>query len=156
MHNREKVLRLPRPSTTPGRLPQLRLDATTPPGTYRATLESGERSEAVTIEVTPAPRLGAAPGVVRLAGAPGGTAEARIALTNRGNTSVAIPARAHVGLYDDDGIELAFADTYRQPQGDLEKVAGHWLRKLREGHGGLLPWISPTGRAALNRARRES
>ena len=37
-----------------------------------------------------------------------------------------------------DGIELAFAQTYRLDTDDATQLVGQLLQKLREGHGGLL------------------
>jgi len=134
--NRRQAIELPR-SHLPGRPPRLKLPENTPAGTYAARLVSGDQSEGITIEVTAAPRLVTMPGSLRFVVRVGTVAEARIAFANRGNTILVIPAHAHVGLYDDDGIELAFADTYRQPQNVPETLFGNWLQKLREGHGGL-------------------
>jgi hypothetical protein len=136
--NKHQVLRLPRLRPVSARPPRFCLHEATPPGTYAATLESDHQAQPVTIEVTPAPRLSAIPGSVRFAAHAGAAAQARVAMTNRGNTDVVIPARGLVGLYDDDGIELAFAETYRQPQHEPDKLPGYWLSRLREGHGGMM------------------
>ncbi|MBV9248456.1 MAG: hypothetical protein JO227_04320 [Acetobacteraceae bacterium] len=118
--------------------PRARLAPTTPPGAYAARLETEGHSHELTVEVAPAPRLRIVPASIRLSAPPGGTASAKAVLTNRGNTTFAVPSYLMVGLYDDDGIEFAFADTYRQNQDNAEKLFGHWLKKLREGYGGML------------------
>jgi hypothetical protein len=118
--------------------PRVRLGAGTPPGTYHATLEAAGHEHPITVQVTPAPLLSAEPAGLRFSGPAGGEATSHLALVNRGNTVVTVPAHAMIGLYDDDGIEMAFADTYHQPQDDPAKLVGHLLQRLREGHGGML------------------
>ena len=56
---------------------------------------------------------------------------------------------AIVGIYDDNEIELAFAQTYRLETGDANQLVGHLLQKMREGHGGLLK-IKVDGAGALD------
>jgi hypothetical protein len=136
--NGKHVLRLPRGRPLAERPPRFRLRATTPPGTYAAKLESEDQVLPVTIEVTAAPGLTVTPGTVGFAALAGAATRARVAMSNRGNTDVVVPARGFAGLYDDDGIELAFAETYRQPMDEPARLPGFWLSRLREGHGGLL------------------
>jgi hypothetical protein len=133
--NQIDALRLPR--VRPTGPPRFRLHSSTPPGTYTATLVSSDQVRPVTIEVTAAPRLSAMPGTIGFAARPGAGARARVAMANQGNTELVISARGLVGLYDDDGIELAFAGTWRQPQDQPASLSGYWLSKLREGHGGI-------------------
>ncbi|HUN43487.1 MAG TPA: hypothetical protein VMU81_24595 [Acetobacteraceae bacterium] len=131
------------------RPPLIRLGPFTPPGIYQATLESDGQRHPVTVTVAPAPMLSADPSGLLFAGPPGSGVTAHIALCNRGNTGVTIPTRAKVGLYDDDGLEFAFADTYRQKQSDPANLVGNWLQRLREGYGGLLRLDIVQGAGAL-------
>jgi hypothetical protein len=122
-----------------GRSPlRIRIDKRTPPGDYEAVLRAGGETYPVRITVEPAPGLSASPAEIVFAGAPGDEAEARLTLINTGNVAIDIPRSASVGIYDDDGIEQAFAQTYRLETDDANQLVGHLLQKLREGHGGLL------------------
>jgi hypothetical protein len=130
-------LRRRRPAS--GRPPlRIRIDRATPPGEYDAVLLSGDTRHAVRITVEAAPRLHATPAGLRFAGAPGDEAVARIVLANTGNVAIDIPKLTSVGVYDDDGVEEAFAQTYRLETDDPTALVGHLLHKLREGHGGLM------------------
>jgi hypothetical protein len=115
-----------------------RLSRTVPPGSYPAELEIAGRKYPLTIDVAEAPRLRIFPLSATFAGRPGDTAEVELTFTNGGNVAIEVPETIAVGIFDDDGIEAAFADTYRQDSDNAQELVGHWLRKLREGYGGLL------------------
>lgn len=118
---------------------RLKLDPRTEPGEYTAVVEladGGERE--VTISVEPRPRLRVSPGELRLAGPPGGSVSARLFIENRGNVPVTVGDALVTGVFDDDGIETAFASTYRMETDDLNKIVGNVFTRLREAHGGLL------------------
>jgi hypothetical protein len=124
---------------------KLRLPPTTPPGTYTAELHAAGEVHPVSIEVAPAPRLRIDPPSTDFVAEANGTAEARVTLTNDGNVAIEVPERVAIGLYDDEGLETAFADTYRLDTDDPMKLLGNWIRKLREGYGGLLSMQVVTG-----------
>jgi hypothetical protein len=117
---------------------RMRLSRATPPGRYPAELEIAGRRYPLTLDVAEAPRLRISPLSATFAGRPGDTAEVELTFTNGGNVAMTVPETIAVGLFDDDGIEAAFADTYRQESDNAQELVGHWLRKLREGYGGLL------------------
>ena len=117
---------------------RMRLARTTPPGSYAAELQVSGKSYPLTLDVASAPRLRIFPLSADFEGKSGGTAEVEINFANDGNVAIAVPETVAVGIYDDHGIEAAFADTYRQDSDNAEVLVGHWLRKLREGYGGLL------------------
>lgn len=116
----------------------VRIGRGTPPGSYAATMRIADKSYPIEIKIVPAPRVRARPTVLRFAGHPTGETEAQFIVMNDGNTDVTIPRYCAVGIYDDQGIDEAFAHTYRQNTDDPDKLLGQWLRKLREGRGGLL------------------
>jgi len=126
-----------------------RLPRDTPPGTYAARLEIEGAMHPVEITVEPQERLSARPAQSDFDGEPGGTAEITLTLFNRGNVAINIPETIVIGIYDNDGLEEAFASTYRQETDDALKLIGHWVAKLREGYGGLLKCSVVAGAGAL-------
>lgn len=118
---------------------RLKLDRSTPPGTYRATLRDAEgNARDITVAVEPRRRLRVRPNALRLQGDPGSVVSATLMVTNRGNVAVDIADTQVTGLFDDDGIEAALASAYRQQSGDVNAIVGHLFERLREAHGGLL------------------
>lgn len=117
---------------------KVRLSNATKPGLYHATLETSDGSIPVDINVEPRSRLVIAPVELALSGAPGDKVQSRLLFSNKGNVTLAIPESDTLGIYDDDGIETAFASTYRMESDDLSKLFANFAAKLRDGHGGLL------------------
>jgi hypothetical protein len=128
---------------------RMRLARTTPPGRYAAELQVSGKSYPLTLDVASAPRLRIFPLSADFEGKSGETAEAEVNFANDGNVEITVPETVAVGIYDDHGIEAAFADTYRQDSDNAEVLVGHWLRKLREGYGGLLKLQIVEGAGAL-------
>jgi hypothetical protein len=128
---------------------RIRIERTTPPGDYEAVLRAGGERYPARITVEPMPSLSASAGRVRFVGASGDEAAATLTLTNTGNVAVDVPEVATVGIYDDHGIETAFAQTYRLETDDANQLVGHLLQRLREGYGGLLK-IKVDGAGALD------
>ena len=127
----------------------LRMDYRTPPGRYQAVVKVGNRSIPAEIHVAPSPRLKTSPAGLTFQAAAGESAVQYLALENAGNIPIEIPEVATAGIYDDNGIETAFASTYRQEGDDVQQLLGHLLGKLREGHGGLLKLRIPQGACLL-------
>jgi len=143
-------LRIRRRRRDSGRSPlRIRIDRTTPPGDYEAVLRAGRERYPAQITVEPMPSLSASSARIRFVGAPGDEAAATLTLINTGNVTIDVPELVAVGIYDDNGIEMAFAQTYRVETDDANQLVGHLLQKLREGHGGLLK-IKVDGAGALD------
>jgi hypothetical protein len=116
----------------------LRLAHATPPGQYTAELRVAGKTHPVKLEIHPAPWLRASPISTDFEGSPGASAATEMTLTNSGNVPIIVPETAIVWLYDDGGIEAAFAEVYRQDSDDAQVLIGHFLRGLRAGYGGPL------------------
>lgn len=119
----------------------LRLDPLTRPGEYTVILEfadGGQREVSVSVE--PQPRMRVTPGTLRFIGSPAEPVSTRLLLENRGNVSITIGNVLVTGVFDDNGMETAFASTYRMENGDLtvNKILEHFFSRLRDAHGGLL------------------
>ncbi len=119
-----------------GRL-RLRLRPETPPGEYTASVSHGELQQQILVTVHARVLATVQPHVLLWSGLPGTRARVEIVLTNAGNVPLEVPESCVTGIFDDKGIEAAFASTYRQETDDLNQLAGHLLSKLRESHGGL-------------------
>jgi hypothetical protein len=128
---------------------RLRLDRTAPPGRYQAQLRLSGKSVPVELDIAPAPRLHAFPPSAEFVGKPGYDAVAEVTLTNKGNVAIELPERFVTGIFDDDGLETAFAETYRQDTDDPVELFGAWLRSLRSGYGGMLKLRIASGAGTL-------
>ena len=134
-----QTLSLPvRSSRQSGSTLRVGLARTTPPGRYPAELRLSGKTVPVEFEIAPAPRIDVFPVSVDFTGVAGADAEVELSVSNRGNMPVEIPERSVAGIFDDDGLELAFAETYREETDDPVRLLGCWLRSLRNGYGGLM------------------
>jgi hypothetical protein len=128
---------------------RLKLNPATPPGAYEATIRSGKKNLAALITVQRAPRVTITPSELQFFGSPGGEVVETMTFWNRGNVGFDLPDHVAVGVFDDDGLETAFASTYREKPEGLEAIAGHFFGKLREAHGGLLKLAIATNGKSL-------
>jgi hypothetical protein len=117
---------------------KLRLRPETKPGEYRGTLWTGKANWPVLARVLPVNRVSVSPAELVFTGPPGATATCLTTLVNRGNTDIVLPAYAPVGIFDDDGIETAFAATYARKTEKIDDFLSAFTGKLREAHGGLM------------------
>jgi hypothetical protein len=132
----------------PGKL-KVKLPEGIAPGSYVAQLAIAGEQLPVEVNVEAQERLIAGPGKYDFEGAPGDPAEITLALSNRGNVSISIPTTSTCGVFDNQGLENAFASTYRQETDNVLKLIGHWVLKLRDGYGGLLKCNVIAGADAL-------
>ncbi len=118
---------------------RLCLDPATPPGDYTAVLDLADgRQHEITVSVQQQPRSRITPNELRFTGSPGDAVSARLLLENRGNIAISVNDTLITGVFDDNGIETAFASTYRMKTEDLNKIASNFFERLRGAHGGLL------------------
>jgi hypothetical protein len=111
------------------------LKRTAPPGRYAAKLAVGDALLDVDLDIAPAPQLSFFPPKAWFSAAPGQEAALDVTITNIGNVAVDLPEQSVVGLFDDDGIEAAFVEAYRQLTDQPAEVFGTWFRSLRHGCG---------------------
>jgi hypothetical protein len=133
---------------------RVRLAANTPPGLYKAVAKIKGKSVPIEIHVEERTRISVTPTLLAIAGNPGDKVNITTLFINRGNTTIEIPRTDAIGIYDDKGIETAFASTYRQDNDDVINLLGHFVGKLREGHGGLLKLRITNGYGALSPEER--
>lgn len=117
---------------------KMKLGPTVLPGHYKATLKTSKGRVPVEIHVEERPRISVSPAQLSISGAAGDKVKVHVLFTNKGNVGFDIPKTDSVGIYDDDGIETAFASMYRKEENSVDKMLSHFLGKLRDGHGGLL------------------
>jgi hypothetical protein len=110
----------------------------TPPGTYSCEMKSASKKIPVEIQVEPKARVRIQPSQIGFSGAPGAKVRAELLFSNKGNVSFTIPKSDSLGIFDDDGLETAFASTYRLKESKLDALLGNFIEKLRDSHGGLL------------------
>ncbi|HEY4263986.1 MAG TPA: hypothetical protein VGM72_01605 [Micropepsaceae bacterium] len=149
-HSESAVIKLPVHSRrSDGPSLKLRLDRGAPAGKYQAQLRLAGKSVPVTLDIAPAPRLSVFPLSADFTGKAGSDCELEMTLVNKGNVAIELPERSIAGIFDDEGLEAAFAETYRQDTDDPVQLVGHWLRKLRDGYGGLLKLRIGSGSVSL-------
>jgi hypothetical protein len=117
---------------------RVKLNANTPPGLYMATVKTKGKSLPVEIHVEEHTRVTVTPTRLSISGKSGSKVTISAMFINRGNTAIEIPRTDAIGIYDDKGLETAFASTYRQDSEDINELLKHFIGKLRAGHGGLL------------------
>lgn len=115
-----------------------KLPHSTPPGAYKATLKCEEKEFEVEIEVQEKRRLRIHPINIHIEGKPSAKITSHLLFSNKGNVPIEIPDKSIVGIYDDDGIETAFASAYKMESNDAMQLVQKFVEKLRAGHGGLL------------------
>lgn len=115
----------------------LRLDPATPPGEYEGELSAGDTAYRVLARVLPDPRVTLLAGELAFSGAVGETVTASLAIANDGNTGIEVPRAILIGLFDDDGLETAFAASYAKPVTGIDGFVEVFHGKLREAHSGL-------------------
>lgn len=115
-----------------------RLPAETPPGKYKAAIKCETKKFDVDIEVQEKVRLKIDPINIHLTGKPCEKVVITFVFTNKGNVAINIPEKSIVGVYDDDGVESAFASAYKMDSNDFMELMQKFIEKLRSGHGGLL------------------
>lgn len=128
---------------------KLRLRPDTPPGDHEAMLHAGERSWPVRVHVLPRVAVKMTPAGLHFTAEPGARATCLAALVNEGNVAVELPRVAGVGIFDDNGIESAFAATYAQESDSLDDFFETFHRRLREAHGGLMKLSLTRGAGSL-------
>ena len=117
---------------------RLRLLPNTPPGDYAAQLYVGGKSIDATVRVLPAVQVTISPSELSFVAAPGSSATVLMTLVNSGNVPVELPKTAPVGVFDDEGVETAFAATYGKAIETFDEFVQIFHGKLREAHGGLM------------------
>lgn len=116
----------------------LRLDPTTPPGDYDGEVVTGKETWRILARVLPDQRVTLLAGELAFTGALDSKAVASIAFANDGNTQIEVPRAIPIGLFDDDGIETAFAASYAKPVKGIDAFVEVFHGKLSEAHSGIM------------------
>jgi hypothetical protein len=117
---------------------RLALPTSTPPGTYAGTIRLGERPHKVAVEVEPRLQLRFSPVGLMLRGAPGSAVRGGFTLLNTGNVAFQVRTVYAFGVFDVDGLDNAFGQTFRARLGTGERRIDRFAEALTEGHGGLV------------------
>ncbi len=115
----------------------LRLDPATPPGDYGGELVADKESRKITARVLAEPRVTVLAGELDFVGAVDSRATARLAIANDGNTEIELPRVIAIGLFEDSGLETAFAASYARPVKGIDDFVEVFHGKLREAHSGV-------------------
>ena len=115
----------------------LRLHPGTPPGDHEGEIVAGDETWPIIAHVAPDARVAVLTGELAFSGPVGGKATASLAIANDGNTEITVPQAIPIGLFDDDGLEAAFAASYAKPVKGVDGFFEVFHGKLREAHSGL-------------------
>lgn len=117
---------------------RLSLPTSTPPGTYAGTIRVGERPHQVAVEVEPRIQFRFSPAGLVLRGAPGSPVTSGFTLFNTGNVPFDVRRVYAFGVFDVDGLDNAFGQTFRARLEPGERRIDRFAEALAEGHGGLV------------------
>lgn len=117
---------------------KLKLARDTPPGAYGATIEAAEGAFECAVNVSAFQRVAFDSPQVIFRAKPGETDEFVTTLRNQGNSAIEVPKTAAVGIFDDTGLETAFAATYGRKTDNVNDFLSGFTTKLGEAHGGLM------------------
>jgi hypothetical protein len=123
----------------------LRLAANTPAGDYKGTLSAEKQVYAVTARVLPETKVSILAGELALVGPLGQRATTTMAIANQGNTEIRFPRAIPIALFDDDGLETAFATSYAKPRNSFDDFFAAFHGKLSESHSGILKLVITRG-----------
>lgn len=116
----------------------LRVPRTTPPGTYRGTVEIEDQRKPLVVEVEPRTRIRILPKRATIQSRPGKRAELKLTLINLGNVAFEVPKASGFGLYDKEGMDSAIGSAFLAELGENERRIDRVMEELREGHGGVV------------------
>jgi len=112
---------------------RLSLPTSTPPGTYGGTIRLGERPHKVAVEVEPRLQLRFSPVGLVLRGAPGSAVSGGFTLFNTGNVAFEVRRIYAFGVFDVDGLDNAFGQTFRARMQPGERRIDRFAEALAEG-----------------------
>lgn len=120
------------------RLAKVKVDKYTQAGTYNVALRSKNQTLPAQLEIEERARLSMSPSQLSIKGKPCEKVMVSVVVTNKGNVAIDIPINHFLGIFEDNGVETAFATTYRMEEEDPLLLLRNFFLKLREGHGGML------------------
>jgi hypothetical protein len=116
---------------------RLMLAASTPPGTYHATVHTPGGDVAAVALVQERPYLTLTPSLLRLAVPPGGEADQHITAYNAGNTPCEIRRAYAFGLFESAGLDRAVGAGLQADVSGLDRLAT-MVDSVADSHGGLV------------------
>ena len=117
---------------------RLSIPASTPPGTYNGTIRIGDTIHDLAVEVEPFVQLRFIPATLVLRGAAGSSVPRGFTLFNTGNTAISLREVHAFGVFDVNGIDDAFGQTFRAELKPRERRLDLFAEALAKGHGGLV------------------
>lgn len=116
----------------------LRLAPETPAGDYKGKLVAGKSAYQVLARVLPETGASVLVGGLDFVGKLGTRAKATLAIANTGNTELRLPRAFPIALFDDDGLESAFAASYAKPRKTVDDFFATFHDRLRASHSGII------------------
>jgi hypothetical protein len=117
---------------------QLQLPRSTPPGTYRGTVQVGDREHPIVVDVEPRTRLRIYPKRTSMQAHPGEKVSLDLNLVNEGNISCEVPRVSAFGLFEKHGLDRAIGYAFRAELETGERRIDRIVEEARKGHGGVV------------------
>jgi hypothetical protein len=132
-----------------------RLPMSTPPGSYKGSMELGDKRMPIVVDVESRSSLRFIRPKVTHKGAPGARMITELTLLNRGNVNVTIPDKATFCVFDDDGVTRALYHGLVEEDSVGKQRIERIMDELGKAHGGLvrLTVIKGSGRLAPEEVR---
>jgi len=128
---------------------RFRLPRLTPPGTYRGTVEVGERQIPIVVEVEPRFQLRMQPADLRLQSRPGAKVSVALEMQNLGNLPFLVESKYTFCLFDASGIDRAFFVALAEAAPEGKRRIDRFMDELAQSHGGLVRVIIEAGAGGI-------
>ena len=128
---------------------QFSLPESTPPGTYEGSVQIGDESYPITVEVEPRPYLVISPRQLFLQVAPGAEASVDLTLVNTGNVACEITKVHAFGLFDVKGVDRSIGAALSDPTEIGPARLVRFMDEAAGSHGGLVRVSVKAGAGSL-------
>ena|SRR5882672_1737261 len=137
-------------SATPGlSLLRIKLPVSTPPGSYKGTIQVGDKELPIVIDVEPRPRVRLFPRSLKARAARGSVVNANLTVLNTGNFVVNLEKEYRFCVFERGGIDRAFFVALASDQATGERRLDRLANELAVSHGGRVRLEIESGAGAV-------
>jgi len=117
---------------------RLVLPESTPPGTYKGTVQVGDARYPIEAQVDAYRHLRLSPSRLSLEAAAGSEVEVELTVVNGGNVTCEVGRAYALGLFDKDGLNRGTAAAFQEDAPRGQERVGRLMDEFAEGYGGFL------------------